>query len=140
MYKPLFVFILLILSFNAFSQQATTDTTAEIEDQIFQRVEKEAEFPGGQPAWRAFLESNLNGDIATKKKAPVGKYTVIVQFIVGYDGTISDIKATTNNGYGMEKEVIRVIRKCPKWTPAQQHGRKVRAYRRQPITFEVVNG
>jgi periplasmic protein TonB len=140
MNKPLFVFILLLFSFNAFSQQAATDTTIEIDSRIFQKVEKEAEFPGGQPAWRAFLESNLNGDIATKKKAPAGKYTVIVQFVVGYDGTISNIEATTNNGYGMEKEVIRVIRKCPKWIPAEQHGRKVKAYRRQPISFEVVNG
>jgi periplasmic protein TonB len=139
MYKPLFVFILLILSFNAFSQQATTDTTAEIEDQIFQKVEKEAEFPGGSRAWRTYLEENLKADVPIKKKAPLGKYTVIVQFIVGLDGTISDIKATTNNGYGMEKEVMRVIRKGPKWTPAQQNGRKVKAYRRQPVTFDVVN-
>jgi hypothetical protein len=40
MYKPLSLFILMLLSFNGFSQQAATDTTAEIEDQIFQRVEK----------------------------------------------------------------------------------------------------
>jgi periplasmic protein TonB len=60
-----------------------------------------------------------------------------VQFIVGYDGTISNIEATTNHGYGMEKEVIRVIRKCPKWIPAEQHGRKVKAYRRLPVTFLV---
>ncbi len=140
MNKPLSLFILLLLSFNAFSQDAATDTTSEAEDEIFQRVEKEAQFPGGQPAWRAFLESNLNGNVATKKKAPLGKYTVIVQFIVGYDGTISNIEATTNHGYGMEKEVIRVIKKGPKWTPAQQNGRPVKAYRRQPVMFEVVNG
>jgi periplasmic protein TonB len=137
MNKPLPLFALLLLSFNVFSQQAATDTTAETEDQIFQRVEKEAEFPGGKPAWRTFLETNLDGNVATKKKAPLGKYTVIVQFIVGLDGTISNIEATTNHGYGMEKEVMRVIRKCPKWIPAEQNGRKVRAYRRLPVTFLV---
>jgi periplasmic protein TonB len=140
MYKLLFLFILMSLSFNACSQQATTDTTIEIDSRIFQKVEKEAEFPGGLRAWRNYLEENLRSDVPIKKKAPLGKYTVIVQFIVGLDGSISNIEATTSNGYGMEKEVIRVIKKGPKWTPAEQHGRKVKAYRRQPITFEVVKG
>jgi periplasmic protein TonB len=140
MYKPLSLFILMLLSFNVFSQQAATDTTVEINNGIFQKVDKEAEFPGGSRAWRTYLEENLRADVAAKKKAPLGKYTVIVQFIVELDGSISNIVATTNYGYGMEKEVIRVIKKGPKWIPAEQNGRKVKAYRRQPVTFEVVNG
>jgi periplasmic protein TonB len=32
---------------------------------------------------------------------------------------------------------MRVIRKGPKWTPAIQNGKIVKAYRRQPITFIV---
>jgi protein TonB len=37
----------------------------------------------------------------------------------------------------MEEEAMRVIKKGPNWTPAQQNGRFVNAYRRQPITFQV---
>jgi protein TonB len=62
---------------------------------------------------------------------------VVVQFIVAKDGTVSDIKALTRYGYGMEQEVVRIIKKSPKWSPAQQNGRTVNAYRKQPITFVV---
>ena len=69
--------------------------------------------------------------------APAGSYTVIIQFVVDTDGSISDIKALTNHGYGLEQEAIRVIKKATKWEPAFQNGRHVKAYRKQPITFQV---
>ena len=37
----------------------------------------------------------------------------------------------------MEEEVIRVIKKGPKWVPAVQYGRNVKAYRIQPVTLVV---
>ena len=37
----------------------------------------------------------------------------------------------------MEEEVMRIIKKGPKWIPAMQNGRPVNAYRRQPVTFMV---
>jgi protein TonB len=61
----------------------------------------------------------------------------MVQFIVDKQGNISDVKALTNHGYGMEEEAIRAIKRGPKWTPAIQNGRNVNAYRKQPITFVV---
>jgi periplasmic protein TonB len=61
----------------------------------------------------------------------------VVRFIVDKKGNISNVSAETNLGYGMEKEVIRVIKKGPKWIPAIQNGKVVKAYRRQPITFLV---
>jgi protein TonB len=111
--------------------------TIEVDGKIFEKVESEAEFPGGQNAWIAYLQNNLKADVPVRKKAPAGKYQVIVRFIVSKDGKIRDIKAETNHGYGMEKEVIRIINKGPKWVPAQQNGLPVNAYRRQLITFEV---
>jgi protein TonB len=39
----------------------------------------------------------------------------------------------------MEEEVVRIIKKGPKWKPAVQNGKLVNAYRRQPVTF-VVSG
>ncbi len=107
------------------------------EDALFTRVEVEAEFPGGASAWRSYLQNNLNAGIPAKKKAPAGTYMVVVLFIVDKSGKISNVKAETNHGYGMEKEVVRVIKKGPNWTPALQNGKIVKAYRRQPITFVV---
>ena len=52
-------------------------------------------------------------------------------------GAISDVKGLSNKGYGMEEEAVKVIKKGPSWEPAVQNGRKVKAYRKQPITFIV---
>lgn len=107
------------------------------ENKIFEKVEIEAQFPGGDAAWKKYLERNLSSFNPADNGAPAGTYTTYVQFVVDKDGNISDVKALTNYGYGMEDEAIRVIKKGPAWTPAIQNGRKVKAYRKQPITFVV---
>jgi protein TonB len=109
----------------------------EPEDVVFDKVEIEAFFPGGDNAWRKFLEQNLNPAVPVNYGAPAGQYTVVIQFVVDKTGKITEIKALTNHGYGMEAEVIRLLRKSPKWSPAIQDGRNVKAYRKQPVTFQV---
>jgi protein TonB len=71
--------------------------------------------------------------------ANAGTYTVIAQFIVHKDGSISDLKTLTNHGHGMEDEVLRVMKKSPSWIPAVQNGCNVTAYRKQPITFVIAD-
>lgn len=109
----------------------------EDENKIFEKVEIEASFKGGESAWRKYLERNLNPSAPVDNGAPEGLYTVYVQFVVSKDGSISDVRALTKHGYGMEEEAVRVIKKGPAWTPAIQNGRSVNAYRKQPITFQV---
>ena len=118
-------------------KQIVEEKKEEDENKIFDKVEIEASFPGGDSKWRQYLERNANGQVATDNGAPEGTYTTVVQFVVDKEGNISDVRALTNHGYGMEDEAMRVIRKGPKWTPAVQNGRQVKAYRKQPITFQV---
>lgn len=108
-------------------------------DSIFSKVDIEASFSGGDNAWRNYLVRTLDAEIPNTHYVPPGTYTVIVQFVVDKTGAISDIKALTKHGYGMEEEVIRVITKGPKWAPAIQNGVTVKAYRKQPVTF-VMSG
>ena len=103
------------------------------EPDIFERVEIEAEFPGGVNKWRQYLERNLRVD----DQVPEGTYAVLIQFVVDKDGNISDVIALTDHGYGMEDEAKRVIKRGPKWNPAIQNGREVKAYRKQLITFQI---
>ena len=98
---------------------------------------KEAEFPGGSAEWMFFLQQHLKPKVPVKKGAPKGTYITIIRFIVTKEGNISDIKAETKNGYGMEEEAIRVIKKSPKWIPCIFLDKIVNAYRRQPITFVI---
>ncbi|WP_301927969.1 energy transducer TonB [Ferruginibacter sp.] len=106
-------------------------------DSLFTREEKEAQFSGGEILWRRYLEQTLNASTPVNNGARNGIYQVIVRFIVAKDGSISNVTSETKHGYGMEQEVIRIIQNGPAWEPAIQYGRKVNAYRRQPVTFVV---
>lgn len=130
--------IVLALFISLSGLWANAQAVDSLEDKIvFTRAEVEASFPGGIEAWRRYIIKNLKPNVPVKNGAPIGIYTVMVRFIVSKEGFIKDIAAETNYGYGMEQEAIRVIKTGPKWIPAQQNGRMVNAYRKQPITFVV---
>ena len=109
----------------------------EDESKVYEKVDVEAVFPGGHSEWRSFLTRNLNSKVPVSKGAKPGTYTVVVQFIVNKNGAISDVRALTNHGFGMEEEAIRVISKGPNWIPATYKGKIVKAYRRQPVTYVI---
>jgi protein TonB len=104
------------------------------EDEIRAIVQVQAKYVGN---WEKFLLRNLNAEIPIDNGAPPGRYTAIIQFVVDLDGTVSDVKALTSHGYGIEEEAVRVLRKAAKWEPGIQDGYAVKSYRRQPITFVV---
>lgn len=112
-------------------------TGAFTTDSVFTRKLQEAGFKGREDGWRDFLRKNLNANTPVDNNAPGGKYTVIIRFIVNKDGTLDDIKAENDPGYGMAEEAIRVIKQSGKWQPAIMYGKYRRAYRRQPITFVI---
>lgn len=100
-------------------------------------IEKEAHFPGEEKSWISFLGKNLDPEVPIRKGAREGTYTVMVQFVVDKEGRVTDIKPLTKFGFGMEEEVISLLKKSPPWVPAFQFGRNVKAYRKQPVTFVV---
>lgn len=106
-------------------------------DKEFKTVQIQASFPGGLSAWTSYLQRNLRSDAPTENGAPTGTYTVVVSFLVSKDGTISEVKAENDPGYGTATEAVRVIQRGPAWNPAVQNGRKVIYRQRQPITFQV---
>lgn len=133
--------LLFYFVYNAEAQTIppTSVEIKEIDANIFERVEVEASYPGGISEWIKFLQHNLRADVPVNKNAPIGKYTIIMQFVVNKEGTITDIKPLTKFGYGMEEEVTRILKKSGKWNPAIQNGKQVNAYRKQPVTFQVDN-
>ncbi|MCK9404174.1 MAG: N-acetylmuramoyl-L-alanine amidase [Chitinophagaceae bacterium] len=106
-------------------------------DHVFTEVQILAEFPGGIPTWTKYLERNLNKDIVKNNGGPPGKYTVVVSFVISKTGTISEVTAENDPGYGTKDEAIRLIIKGPKWKPALQNGKAVVYKHRQSITFFV---
>lgn len=143
MYKTilLVLFVCTCLFSKAQSDSITVTTEAGSDSvPVFQKVEVEAQFPGGLPAWRTYLTQNMRMDkivAAVPKRTKHWEQQAIVQFIVGKDGTISQIKVINNVNPQVAKEARRIMAASPRWEPAMQNGRPVRAYRKQPITFMV---
>ncbi len=120
-------------------KQVVEEKKEEDDNHIFEKVEIEASFPGGFAAWKKYLEKKLNASVASDNGAPVGTYTVQVKFIVDKQGNISDVKALSSHGYGIEEEAIKAIKSGPAWKPGNQNGRAVNSYHTQPITFIVAD-
>lgn len=108
-----------------------------IPNKVFIKVDQEASFPGGQDAWRRYLQTNLNANVPIDAGMKTGTYTVLVHFIVNSDGSLQDIVTKNYVGTKMAEECLRVIKKGPKWIPARQNKRVVNSYKTQPITFVV---
>ena len=102
-------------------------------DKIFTKVEIEASFPGGPSAWQRYVTRAIQSQLDEFTESDYG--TCVVRFIVDRNGNVSDVQATTMKGSKLAEIAVNAIRKGPKWTPAQQNGRFVNAYRLQPVTL-----
>ncbi|HVS98631.1 MAG TPA: TonB family protein [Puia sp.] len=107
-------------------------------DRTFTKVEIESEYPGGIAAWLRYLNKNFRYPEDALNNEVQG--TVVVEFIVDKEGSVSDVQAVSGpTTGGLREEAMRVIRQSGKWTPAIQNGRKVKSYKKQPIIFELRN-
>ncbi len=57
------------------------------------------------------------------------------KIIVGTDGSVRNVEATTMKGTVLAKLTVDAIKTGPKWIPAKQNGHLVEAYRLQPVTL-----
>lgn len=108
----------------------------EDEDKIFTKVEIEAAFPGGESAWTRYVTREIQKNIDELTESGESG-TCRVRFVVDKEGNVSDVEALTMKRTKLAEVAVNAIRKGPKWTPAQQNGRYVKAFREQPITFTI---
>lgn len=94
--------------------------------------DKQPQFPGGAQAWAAFLSRHL---VAPETLETGEKRTVLIRFYVAEDGGITNFQVVQSAGHSFDNEVIRVLRKMPKWTPAIQGGRTIPVSFTQQVTF-----
>lgn len=124
-----------ITNFSLQKENTKNDTQKEqpIGDNIvFTRTDIEAEYPGGNEAWIKYLLKNLRYPEAAIRSDIQG--TVVVQFIVDKEGKLSEV-SVVEGPHALRAESVRIIRESGGWIPAIQNGRKVRAYKKQPITY-----
>ena len=106
-------------------------------DKVFTKVEMTAYFPGGTPAWKAFLGKNLRYPEAAVDNEIQGD--ILVQFDVDEEGNTSNIKAISGpKKGGLREEAIRMITLSGKWVPATSKGTKIKATIKETISFKLV--
>lgn len=120
-----------------FKNTSTVNNNILSNNKVFNKVEEEASFPGGNVAWRNFLVKNLNPNSPIDEGWNEGTYTIKIKFLVHTDGTVSDISTEDYPGSKTAQNTMDLIRKGPKWVPAKQNGKVVTAYKIQPVTYVV---
>lgn len=96
-----------------------------------------ASFIGGVAEMKKFLMDEIVYPELEQSEGVSRK--VYVYFVVEKDGSISNVKIENPEGDGLDREAKRVVRKFPKWIPAENKGKKVRTYLVIPINFDLVN-
>jgi protein TonB len=104
-------------------------------DEIFQIVENPATFRGGIGAFYKYVQKNMKYPSQAQRMGLEGK--VFVEFVVGKDGRITDVKVLRGIGAGCDEEAIKVLKNSPAWTAGRQRGRPVRQRMVLPITFKL---
>lgn len=116
-----------VVSYTCFDAQGKPVT-----DCVFER---EAEYKGGQKAWVAYLQD------AMSRKLPQAFYRgelegiVVVLFIVDKDGNVTNARIDESTEEKLNNAALKIITDSPRWLPAIQYNRPVKAYRKQPLTF-----
>ena len=105
-------------------------------EKVFQVVEVQPEFPGGQQEMTKYLQSNLKYPEAAKAAGAEGK--AFVQFVVKADGSICDVQIMRSTGNeSLDAEALRVVKAMPKWRPAMNKGKAVNVKFVLPIVYKL---
>jgi protein TonB len=112
-----------------------TEEKPKPKEETLRHAEIMPEFPGGQAAFMRFLSRNLR--VPENALEPGQKIKLIVRFVVGKEGELSNMQFLQSSGEVFEHEVLRVLKKMPKWNPGSQNGEKVRVYFNLPIIFDA---
>jgi len=117
------------------AQQESVSQSNPSEEPVFQVVETIPQFPGGQDAMVQYMVKNIKYPDQAKKDGVQG--TVVGQFIVEKDGSITNTKVLRGVGSGCDEEALRVVSGMPKWSPGKDKNEPVRVEFALPIKFSL---
>ena len=114
---------------------AQPEPPKEEESKVFDVVEEQPSFPGGQGALMQWLSDNIKYPVIAAENGIQGR--VIVQFVVSKTGSISNVNVVRGVDPSLDKEAVRVVKAMPNWTPGKQNGTTVNVRYTLPVTFKL---
>jgi len=103
-----------------------------VEGKAYDVVDEMPEFPGGPSAMMEYLMKNIRYPKDAFDAGIQGR--VIIQYVVGKDGSISDAHVVKGIATSLDEEALRVVNSMPKWIPGKQNGEAVSVKYTIPVT------
>ena len=82
-----------------------------------------------------WLGKNINYPVSALERGVEGR--VILRFVVGPDGTVSNVEVQRSLDPSCDREAVRVVKNMPKWVPGKVNGNPVHTYFTLPVLFKI---
>ncbi len=105
---------------------------AEVENKIFTVAEQMPAFKGNVNQW---LSSHIQYPAVAAENGVQGR--VIVKFVVGRDGSVSQAQIARGVDPALDREALRVVNSMPRWNPGMNNGQPANVWFTLPITFKL---
>lgn len=89
----------------------------------------------GMAAFYKYVSDNIRYPPQARRMGIEGR--VFVEFVIGKDGSLSDVRAVKGIGGGCDEEAVRIIQSAPAWNPGKQRGKPVKQRYTLPIVFKL---
>ena len=110
-------------------------TEAPKKEEIHTRVEQMPQFGSGERELLEYLAKNIKYPTIARENGIQG--TVVIQFVVDKDGSVTEPTVVREVGGGCDEEALRVIKTMPKWIPGKQQGKPVKVRYTLPVKFKL---
>lgn len=97
--------------------------------------EESASPKGGFSAFYKYVSDNIKYPPQARRIGIEGR--VFVEFVIGRDGILTDVKVIKGIGGFCDEEAVRIVESSPPWNPGKQRGKPVRQRYTLPIIFKL---
>lgn len=102
---------------------------------IYTIVDKMPQYTYGESGLSDFIAHNMRYPRTALQEGIEGR--ILCSFIVGNDGSISNIEVVEGTNKLLNEEAVRVLGLMPKWIPGENNGEKVHVKCLLPIDFVI---
>jgi protein TonB len=111
------------------------EKSADEADSIFEIVEENPLFPGGEKVLLRWLANKIKYPQIAIDNGSEG--VVFVNFVVEASGKVSNVRVVRAGDPSLDSEAERVVKDMPLWQPGLQRGKPVRVRFTIPIHFKL---
>ena len=117
-------------------RQEVVEEDVEEEALPFVTVEQKPTFNGGDANdFAKWVNSRLVYPEMAKENGVEGR--VVLQFTIGKDGRLQDVKVLNTPDESLAQEAVRVVSSSPKWEPGRQRDRAVKVSYTFPVIYRL---